>query len=189
MREVLSEAASPCQQCTYQGHLVLLRLLWEELFKKRWSATSPQYKALVLKSDSHKLLSYCNIYHRFIFLHYVTLYNNNNETRYMHHWSVILYIVWKCMSMLISYLKYIWNIVLWHCNCYTFLDNVRCFSANSTICSSTFKPFLLRTLFTYFLAIFSESAFSPKCIYSSSVVGTQNGSTSITYNRDMGRLD
>lgn len=35
----------------------------------------------------------------------------------------------------------------------------------------------------YFRAWFSESAFSPKWVYSSSVVGTQNGSISTTYDK------
>ena len=39
-----------------------------------------------------------------------------------------------------------------------FLVKVRCFSANSTIFSSTLSPFLFRTSFMYFRATFSESA-------------------------------
>ena len=51
------------------------------------------------------------------------------------------------------------------------------------ICELTDKPFLLRTLSMYFLARFAESAFSPKCRYSSSVVGIQNGSMSMIYGK------
>lgn len=58
--------------------------------------------------------------------------------------------------------------------------SVLCFSACSTVFSSTYNPFLRRTLFMYFRAWFSESAFSPKWVYSSSVVGTQFGSISTT---------
>lgn len=61
-----------------------------------------------------------------------------------------------------------------------FLLSVLCFSACSTIFSSTDRPFRLRTAFRYFRAWFSESAFSPKCRYSSSVVGTQKGSLGMT---------
>lgn len=57
-----------------------------------------------------------------------------------------------------------------------FLLRVLCFSACSTIFSSTWRPFRFRTAFMYFRAWLSESAFSPKCKYSSSVVGTQKGS-------------
>src|SRR6218665_909250 len=63
---------------------------------------------------------------------------------------------------------------------YLFFFSVRCFSANSTIFSLTLSPLRLRTAFMCLRATFSESAFSPKCRYSSSVVGTQNGSISIT---------
>jgi len=65
---------------------------------------------------------------------------------------------------------------------YLFFFNVLCFSANSTIFSLTWRPLRRRTAFMCFRATFSLSAFSPKCKYSSSVVGTQNGSISITYN-------
>ena len=66
---------------------------------------------------------------------------------------------------------------------FNYFFNVRCFSACSTVFSSTYSPFLRLTLFMYFRAWFSESAFSPKCVYSSSVVGTQNGSISTTYDK------
>lgn len=62
-----------------------------------------------------------------------------------------------------------------------FLISVLCFSACSTIFSSTVKPLRLLTLFMYFLARFSTSDFSPKCAYSSSVRGVQKGSTSTTW--------
>lgn len=62
--------------------------------------------------------------------------------------------------------------------------SVLCFSACSTIFSSTLSPFRLRTWFMYCRVRLSESAFSPKWVYSSSVVGTQNGSTSITYRKN-----
>ena len=62
---------------------------------------------------------------------------------------------------------------------YLFFFKVLCFSACSTIFSSTGRPFLFRTVFIYLLAIFSESAFSPKCSNSSSVEGTQKGSLEI----------
>ena len=62
-----------------------------------------------------------------------------------------------------------------------FLVSVLCFSACSTIFSSTWSPFLLRTPFMYFRALFCVSDFSPKSAYSSSVVGTQNGSISMTW--------
>lgn len=65
-------------------------------------------------------------------------------------------------------------------SCYLFLLRVLCFSACSTIFSSTYSPFRFRTAFMYFRAWFSESAFSPKCKYSSSVVGTQKGSLGMT---------
>ena len=55
----------------------------------------------------------------------------------------------------------------------SYFFRVLCFSAYSTVFASTYKPFLRLTLFIYFIAWFSESAFSPKCKYSSSVVGTQ----------------
>jgi len=68
---------------------------------------------------------------------------------------------------------------------YLFFFNVLCFSANSTIFSLTWRPLRRRTAFMCFLATFSLSAFSPKCKYSSSVVGTQNGSISITCNEQL----
>ena len=55
---------------------------------------------------------------------------------------------------------------------YFIFVNVLCFSANWTIFSSIFSPFLLLTLFMYCKAAFSLSAFSPKCSNSSSVCGS-----------------
>lgn len=87
--------------------------------------------------------------------------------------------------------------------------SVRCFSANCTVFSSTLRPLRRRTAFMYpklissesfpfisnlvkavlfsiksiyLSALFSESACSPKCSNSSSVVGTQNGSIGIIWN-------
>lgn len=62
---------------------------------------------------------------------------------------------------------------------YLFFFRVLCFSPCSTIFLSTCKPFLFLTAFMYFLAMLSESAFSPKCSSSSSVEGTQKGSLGI----------
>lgn len=61
-----------------------------------------------------------------------------------------------------------------------FLPSVRCFSANCTILCCTIRPLRRRTWSMYLRARFSLSAFSPQCRYSSSVLGDQNGSTSIT---------
>ena len=55
---------------------------------------------------------------------------------------------------------------------------VLCFSACSTTFFSTNSPFLFLTLSIYLLATFSLSAFSPRSSNSSSVVGTQKGSSS-----------
>src|SRR5712672_1190181 len=60
--------------------------------------------------------------------------------------------------------------------------NVLCFSAVSTIFRFTNSPFRSLTRSMYPFAMFSLSAFSPSSSSSSSVVGTQNGSSSnITY--------
>lgn len=83
------------------------------------------------------------------------------------------------MSRLFPYIKTDSNTFA----CFDYFFNVRCFSACSTVFSSTYSPFLRLTLFMYFRAWFSESAFSPKWAYSSSVVGTQNGSISTTYHK------
>ena len=60
-----------------------------------------------------------------------------------------------------------------------FLFNVRCFSANSIIFSSTGSPFLLRTLSMSTRVGFARLALSPNSSNSSTVVGRQNGSKSI----------
>lgn len=67
---------------------------------------------------------------------------------------------------------------------YLFFDNVLCFSAFSTTCSSTNNPFRFLTESIYNFARFCESDLSPKCKYSSSVDGIQCGSISIVWQKN-----
>jgi hypothetical protein len=62
---------------------------------------------------------------------------------------------------------------------FPYLFNVFCFSASLTnFLPCTINPFLFLTVSIYLLATFSLSANSPKSSKSSSVNGTQNGSSS-----------